>query len=127
MLWEGKWANPFGISSRLTVYRLGLALGINIVDLIPSFGITGGIEVKVPSLNNDDDPIKVNLTLCIDPSNPDSTVFELQFTRLLLEDVINLFAKDPVDLPSQLAQVGFPDEVRLYISPDGNDDCFGKK
>ena len=127
MLWEGEWKNPFGISSRLTVYRLGLAIGINVVDLVPSFGITGGIKVDIPSAKDEDDPIEVSLTLCIDPSNPDTTVFELQFTRLLLEDVINLFAGHPVSLPSQLAKVGFPDPVRIYFSLEGNDNCFGKK
>ena len=126
LLWEGEWVNPFGISSRLTVRRLGLALGINVADLVPSFGITGAISVDVPSATGKD-PIDVELTLCIDPSTPDKTVFELHFTRLLLEDVINLFAGKPVDLPEKLAEVGFPDEVQIYFSLAGNPDCFGKR
>ncbi|CAB3996010.1 Hypothetical predicted protein [Paramuricea clavata] len=126
LLWEGEWNNPFRISKRLTVRRLGLALGINVVDLVPSFGITGAISVKVPSAAGKD-PIDVNLTLCIDPSTPDKTVFELHFTRLLLEDVINLFAGHPVSLPQKLAEVGFPDEVQIYFSLAGNPDCFGKR
>ncbi len=126
LLWEGEWNNPFKISTRLTIRRLGLALGINVADLVPSFGITGAIEVDVPS-TGDGSKIEVELTLCIDPSNPDQTVFELHFTRLLLEDLINLFAGEVVKLPEKLAKVGFPDEVEIYFSPQGNPSCFGKK
>ena len=82
--------------------------------------------MQVPSATNAP-AISINLTLCIDPTNPDQTVFELEFTRLLLEDVINLFAGEVVKLPAQLAKVGFPDEVQIYFSPRGNDDCFGKR
>ena len=123
LLWEGSWTNPFGISKRLEITRLGLALGINVADLVPSFGITGAITVDIPSASK----IDVSLTLCIDPSTPQKTVFELHFTRLLLEDVINLFAGKAVSLPEKLAKVGFPDEVKIYFSLQGNADCFGKR
>ncbi len=126
LLWTGHWNDPFGISTRLTVRRLGLALGINVADLLPSFGITGAIEVNVPS-TGDDSKIEIELTLCIDPSTPDKTVFELHFTRLLLEDLINIFAGKVVKLPEKLAKVGFPDEVQIYFSLAGNPDCFGKR
>ena len=106
---------------------MGLALGINVADLVPSFGITGAITVNVPQRNNKPSPIDVELTLCIDPSTPDKTVFELHFTRLLLEDLINLFAGKVVRMPQKLAEVGFPDEVQIYFSLAGNPDCFGKR
>jgi hypothetical protein len=106
---------------------LGLALGINVADLVPSFGITGAITVDVPKRDNKRSPIDVELTLCIDPSTPDKTVFELHFTRLLLEDLINLFAGKVVRMPQKLAEVGFPDEVQIYFSLAGNPDCFGKR
>ncbi|CAB4004337.1 Hypothetical predicted protein [Paramuricea clavata] len=125
LLWEGEWNNPFGISKRLTVRRMGLALGINLATLVPSFGITGAISVDVPSETNQP-PIDVDLTLCIDPSAPDQTVFDLHFTRLLLEDLINLFAGKVVKLPKKLATVGFPDQVQIYFSFSGNPNCFGK-
>ncbi|XP_028405118.1 uncharacterized protein LOC114527617 [Dendronephthya gigantea] len=123
LLWEGSWKNPFGISKRLEIRRLGLALGINLASLLPSFGITGAITVDIPSASK----IDVSLTLCIDPATPQKTVFELHFTRLLLEDVINLFAGRAVSLPRKLAEVGFPDEVKIYFSVQGNPDCFGKR
>jgi hypothetical protein len=126
LLWEGEWNNPFGISKRLTVRRMGLALGINLATLVPSFGITGAISVDVPSETNQP-PIDIDLTLCIDPSAPDQTVFDLHFTRLLLEDLINLFAGKVVKLPEKLATVGFPDQVQIYFSPSGNPNCFGKR
>ena len=126
LFWEGEWNNPFGLSERLTIRRLGLALGINIVTLLPSFGITGAISVDVPS-TGDQPAIDVELTLCIDTASPDKTVFELHFTRLLLEDLINLFAGKVVKLPEKLAKVGFPDEVQIYFSLAGNPDCFGKR
>ena len=110
----------------MIIRRLGLAIGIN-VDLVPSFGITGAITVKVPSAGDNADPIRIDLTLCIDPSNIDQTVFELHFTRLLLEDVINLFANTVVDLPGKLGDIGFPDPVQIYFSPKGNPLCFGKR
>ena len=126
LLWEGEWNDPFGLSKRLTIRRLGLALGINVVDLVPSFGITGAISVDVPS-TGDEPAIDIELTLCIDPSSPDQTVFELHFTRLLLEDLINFFAGTVVKLPEKLAKVGFPDEVEIYLSFAGNPSCFGKR
>ena len=110
----------------MIINRLGLAIGINVVDLIPSFGITGAIKVKIPSAVGAA-PISIDLTLCIDPTNIDRTVFELHFTRLLLQDVVNLFAGKPVTFPEKLAQVGFPDAVEIYFSPGGNSDCFGKR
>ena len=105
---------------------MGLAIGINVESLIPSFGITGAITVRVPSAN-DAPPIQIDLTLCIDPTNIDQTVFELHFTRLLLEDVINLFAGKVVNLPGKLGEIGFPDPVQIYFSLSGNPDCFGKR
>lgn len=126
LLWVGTWKNPFNISPRLTVRRLGLAVGINVADLVPSFGITGDISVNVPA-ESEDRRIDVNLTLCIDPSTPDKTVFELHFTRLLLKDLINIFAGKNVPLPQKLGNVGFPDEVQIYFSIAGNPDCFGKR
>ena len=127
LLWQGTWNNPFGISTHLTIRRLGLALGINVADLIPSFGITGAITVDVPKRDPSETAIDVELTLCIDPSTPSKTVFELHFTRLLLEDLINLFAGKVVRMPEKLAKVGFPDEVQIYFSLAGNPDCFGKR
>ena len=105
---------------------MGLAIGINVETLIPSFGITGAITVRVPSAS-DAPPIQIDLTLCIDPTNIDQTVFELHFTRLLLEDVINLFAGKVVNLPGKLGEIGFPDPVQIYFSLSGNPDCFGKR
>ena len=111
----------------MTVRRLGLALGINVADLIPSFGITGAITVDVPKRESNEAAIDIELTLCIDPSTPQKTVFELHFSRLLLEDLINLFAGKVVRMPKKLAEVGFPDEVQIYFSLAGNPDCFGKR
>ena len=83
--------------------------------------------MDVPQRNNKPSPIDVELTLCIDPSSPGKTVFELHFTRLLLEDLVNLFANEVVRMPQKLAEVGFPDEVYIFFSADGNPDCFGKR
>jgi hypothetical protein len=105
---------------------MALSLGMNLATLMPSFGITGAISVDVPSAT-DQPPIDVGLTLCIDPSAPDQAVFDLHFTRLLLEDLINLFAGKVVKLPKKLATVGFPDQVQIYFSLSGNPNCFGKR
>ena len=105
---------------------MALSLGMNLATLMPSFGITGAISVDVPSAT-DQPPIDVGLTLCIDPSAPDQAVFDLHFTRLLLEDLINLFAGKVVKLPEKLATVGFPDQVQIYFSLSGNPNCFGKR
>lgn len=122
LLMEGEWKNPLGIQ-HFSIYRLGLALGINVETLLPSFGLTGAVRVTPPSRN----PIDASITLCFDTADPSTTVLEIHFSRLLLQDIVNTFAGKPVSLPKQVGEMGFPDEVHIYVSPAGNDRCFGKK
>lgn len=118
---EGEWNRPFNIEG-FSIYRLGLQLGINVVSLLPSFGLTGDIKVTPHSR----DPIYAGITICVDTANPGTTVFEIHFSRLLLADIVNLFLNRDVDLPSDIANMGFPNEVRIFFSPAGNERCFGK-
>ena len=118
---EGVWREPLGIQN-FEIHRLGLALGINLVTLLPSFGLTGEIQVKPPGRT----PIQAGVTICIDVANPATTVFEVHFSRLLLQDIANVFMGREVSMPKQIGEMGFPDEVRIFISPAGNLDCFGR-
>ena len=120
LLMEGEWNKPFGIEN-FKISRLGLALGINVAGL-PSFGFTGDLTVVPPGRTS----LTANITLCIDTADLSRIVIDVHFTRLLLADIVNTFANKALNWPNKIAEMGFPDEVNIYVSPNGNDACFGK-
>lgn len=121
------WSNPFGIAKGLHVKDLGLALGINLGAPIPMpiLGLQG--ELVAGDLNRPD--FRGRAAIGIDPADPQKTVIDVGFDRLLLREILNAAAPQAMQsLPRELQyalDIGLHDARLTIVPAPGGADLFG--
>ncbi|MEJ2249281.1 MAG: hypothetical protein P8Y70_00380 [Candidatus Lokiarchaeota archaeon] len=112
---EGVWKDPFGFKG-VTIEDVALQLGINFLTTpipLPVIGLAGTLKVGDFFGSG---AIKIN------PSNPMQCMLKIQFNKILLVDVIQLFCdptliiKFPPGFLEILYGIGF-EKVNLYLVP----------
>ena len=121
------WSNPFGIAKGLHLRDLALMLGINLGAPIPMPIL--GLQAELVAGNPDRPDFRGRAALGIDPADPQKTVIDVAFDRLVIREILNAAAPEAMrGVPRELQyalDIGLHDARLTLVPAPGGATLFG--